>query len=107
MPKSQKIRNIAKSLNIGIDSFAFIDDNQFELDEVASAIPELLPINANWIASLKSDPRFQGSVTEESRQRRKMYQQQVARENEEQGFGDDYLGFLASCANHAGNRRIL
>jgi len=27
-----------------------------------------------------------------------MYQQQVAREKEEQGFGDDYLGFLASCS---------
>jgi len=98
MPKSQKIRTIAKNLNIGIDTFAFIDDNQFELDEVASAIPELLPINANQIVSLKTDPRFQGSVTEESRTRRKMYQEQVARESEERGFGDDYLGFLASCA---------
>src|SRR5579862_4036987 len=99
MPKSQKIRTIAKNLNIGIDTFAFVDDNQFELDEVASVIPELLPIafKPDTIASLKSDARFQGSVTEESRQRRKMYQQQVARENEEQGFGDDYLGFLASC----------
>jgi len=100
LPKSQKIRNIAKNLNIGIDTFAFIDDNQFELDEVASVVPELLPINfdANQIASLKSEPRFQGSVTEESRRRRKMYQAQVAREKEEQGFGDDYRGFLASCA---------
>lgn len=97
LPKSQKIRNIAKTLNLGIDTFAFIDDNQFELDEVSSVIPELLPVNANQIASLKSDPRFQGSVTEESRQRRKMYQEQVSREKEEQGFGDDYLGFLASC----------
>ncbi|HLX37695.1 MAG TPA: HAD-IIIC family phosphatase, partial [Candidatus Binataceae bacterium] len=98
MPKSQKIRTIAKNLNIGIDTFAFIDDNQFELDEVASAIPELLPINASVIVSLKTDPRFAGSVTEESRTRRKMYQQQVAREDEERGFGDDYLGFLASCS---------
>jgi FkbH-like protein len=100
LPKSQKIKNIAKSLNLGVDSFAFIDDNQFELDEVASVIPELLPLHfdANLIASLRTDPRFQGSVTEESRQRRKMYQQQVSREKEEQGFGDDYLGFLASCA---------
>jgi FkbH-like protein len=100
LPKSQKIRNIAKSLNIGIDTFAFIDDNRFELDEVASVIPELLPLryDANLAAALRSDPRFQGSVTEESRNRRKMYQQQVARENEEQGFGDDYRGFLKSCA---------
>ncbi len=36
-------------------------------------------------------------MTEESQQRRKMYQEQVTREKEEQGFGDDYLGFLASC----------
>jgi FkbH-like protein len=100
LPKSQKIRNLAKSLNLGIDSFAFIDDNQFELDEVASVIPELLPLrfDANLVAALKSDPRFQGSVTEESGNRRKMYQQQVAREHEEQGFGDDYRGFLKSCA---------
>jgi len=99
LPKSQKIGNIAKNLNIGIDTFAFIDDNQFELDEVSSAIPELLPIkfDADRIGALKSDPRFEGSVTEESRQRRKMYQQQVSREKEEQNFGDDYLGFLASC----------
>jgi FkbH-like protein len=99
LPKSQKIRTIAEQLNIGIDTFAFVDDNQFELDEVASAIPDLLPLrfDGNRVESLRSDPRFQGSVTEESRQRRKMYQQQVAREQEEQGFGADYLGFLASC----------
>jgi FkbH-like protein len=97
LPKSQKIKNIAKRLNIGIDTLAFIDDKQFELDEVASVIPELLPINATQIASLRSDPRFEGSVTEESRQRRKMYREQMTRENEEQGFGNDYLSFLASC----------
>ncbi len=97
LPKSQKIKNIAKSLNIGMDTLAFIDDNQFELDEVTSVIPELLPIPANTIDSLRSDPRFQGSVTEESRRRRNMYQEQVARENEQQDFGGDYLGFLASC----------
>jgi FkbH-like protein len=60
-------------------------------------IPELLAINADQINSLKSDPRFQGSVTEESRQRRKMYQEQVSRQQEQQEFGDDYIGFLASC----------
>ena len=100
LPKSQKIRSIAKQLNIGIDTFAFIDDNQFELDEVAGAIPELLPLRFDdrCVESMRGDPRFQGSVTEESRQRRMMYQQQVTREKEEQGFGDDYRGFLASCA---------
>lgn len=97
LPKGQKIKTIAKRLNIGLDTFAFIDDNPFELDEVKSAVPELLALPATAIDSLKSDPRFHGSVTEESRQRRKMYQEQVSRENDQQEFGDDYRGFLASC----------
>ena len=33
-PKSSSIANIQKNLNIGIDTFMFIDDQQFELDEV-------------------------------------------------------------------------
>ena len=97
LPKSQKIKNIAKFLNIGTDALAFVDDNQFELDEVTSVNPEILAINASKIDSLWSDARFQGSVTEESRNRRKLYQQQVSRDSERRNFGDDYLGFLASC----------
>ena len=97
LPKSQKIKNVATQLNIGTDSIAFVDDNPFELDEAARAIPELVTISAETIDSLASDPRFQGSVTQESRQRRKMYQQQISRELHQEEFGEDYIGFLASC----------
>jgi len=40
-PKSEGIRAIAAELNIGVDSMVFVDDNPFELAEVASALPEL------------------------------------------------------------------
>ena len=97
LPKSQKIGKIAKNLNLGIVCFAFVDDSPFELDEVSGAVPELIVINANRLDSLRSDPRFLGSVTDESRERRSMYRQQMSREKDQQDFGDDYMGFLKSC----------
>ncbi|HLH75394.1 MAG TPA: HAD-IIIC family phosphatase [Candidatus Binataceae bacterium] len=97
-PKSLKLKAIAEALNLGLDSFAFIDDNPFELAEVARALPTVLVLGADRIATLLSDPRFAGSTTAEARQRRRLYQQQIEREQDLQAFGGDYLGFLASCA---------
>lgn len=96
-PKSQNVKTIAKCLNIGVDSLAFVDDNPFELDEVARTLPEVLCINAKDMASIFSDARFRGSTTVDARRRRKLYQESAARENAQESFGRDYLGFLASC----------
>lgn len=38
-PKSQNILEISQELNLGLDSFVFIDDNKFELNEVKSQFP--------------------------------------------------------------------
>ncbi len=96
-PKSQKIKKIAQQLNIGLDALAFIDDNPFELAEVATALPQLTCINANELSSLTTNPRLQGNVTDESRQRRRYYQQQITRELEQASFAGDYRAFLKSC----------
>lgn len=96
-PKSQSVRTIAKCLNIGTDAIAFVDDNPFELEEVARAIPEVLCVNAREIASLISDRRFQGSATPDARRRRQLYQEAAVRESVQESFGPDYRGFLASC----------
>lgn len=96
-PKSAGIKNIAENLNIGIDTFAFVDDNPFELDQVKGMLPEVLTVNANDIASLFSDPRFQGSTSAEARQRRQFYKEAISREQAQTEFGDNYLGFLATC----------
>jgi FkbH-like protein len=96
-PKSQSVKTIAERLNIGIDAIAFVDDNPFELDEVARACPQVTCVNSAKIASLSSDPRFQGSSTPEARLRRQLYQDSVARELAQESFGSDYSKFLESC----------
>jgi len=95
--KSQSIRTIAERLNIGIDSLAFVDDNPFELDEVARTCPEVLCLNAEVLSSLSDDPRFQGNGTREASSRRQLYRDAAKRETAQESFGQDYLGFLSSC----------
>ncbi len=96
-PKSLAIKSVAERLNIGLDTFAFIDDNPFELDQVGKTLPGVLCLDANEIAALFTDPRFRGSSSAESRQRRQMYQETITREEAQKEFGTNYLQFLASC----------
>jgi FkbH-like protein len=39
--KSQSLREIAAELNIGVDSLVMIDDSDYELAEIANAVPEV------------------------------------------------------------------
>jgi FkbH-like protein len=96
-PKSYSIKTIAERLNLGVDTIAFIDDNPFELDEVARALPEVVCIHKDLASSLFSDPRFRGGVTHDARRRRQLYRDAETREMAQESFGSDYLGFLASC----------
>jgi len=41
LPKSKNILDIAEELNLGIDSFVFIDDSKFELEEVKERLKEV------------------------------------------------------------------
>ena len=96
-PKSGSIARIAKSLNIGIDAIAFVDDQEFERAEVAHAHPAVLCIDpADLPAALELpelNPRF---VTAESRKRRHLYRSQIAREDSERDFQGTNEQFLAS-----------
>jgi FkbH-like protein len=97
LPKSEGIRTIARKLNIGLDTFIFVDDSEFELDEVTRALPMVTCINTRDIASLLRDPRLRGSKTLEARRRRLMYREAMVREEEERRYGEDFFGFLRSC----------
>lgn len=95
-PKSEGLRRIAAAIDIGIDTFIFIDDNPFERAEVEQVLPvvEVLPETA--IPTLLDHPRLQGAVTPESKARRQMYREAAAREVAAQSF-EDYTAFLKSC----------
>jgi len=43
-PKSQSIRELAGELNLGLDSFVFLDDNPAEIAEVAARCPGVLTL---------------------------------------------------------------
>ncbi|MBF0368491.1 MAG: HAD-IIIC family phosphatase [Magnetococcales bacterium] len=96
-PKSGNIKEIARQLNIGLNTFAFIDDSPFELEEVSRALPQVAVFEVGRLSELVDHPRFQGSTSSEAKERRRYYQDAFVREQVQSRFGADYRGFLASC----------
>ena len=96
-PKSQGIDAIAQELNIGIDSVLFVDDSEFELQEVKTVHPKVRVLNAEHYLTIQDMESCQVDVTAESRARRKMYQVEVERKTAAWTFGQDYLAFLRYC----------
>jgi FkbH-like protein len=95
-PKSVSLKRIAASLDIGIDTFLFVDDNPFERAQVSEVVPEVETLPDTALASLRDHVRLQGGVTAESKRRRTMYQEAARREQAAEEF-DDYRRFLADC----------
>lgn len=97
LPKSRSIKTIVDTIDIGIESVIFVDDNPFERAEVNAVHPQVEVLDDQSIATLRDHPRLQGAKTLESRARRKMYQEAVVRTQAASSFGEDYLEFLRSC----------
>ena len=96
-PKSISIRSIASSLNLGLDTFAFVDDQDFEREEVAYELPEVLCIDAAHMGELlempRMNPRF---ITSESSLRRRLYLSDLERRRAEDSFTGTSETFLAT-----------
>ncbi|RKD31351.1 HAD-IIIC family phosphatase [Lacrimispora algidixylanolytica] len=96
-PKSTAISTIAKSINIGIDSIAFVDDSMFEREEVKFYFKEVLCIGVDDISQmLVMDgfmPRF---ITEDSKNRRLLYKEDMVRKHAEEVFQGAKEIFLAT-----------
>lgn len=94
--KGGNIEQIAKDLNIGIDTFLFIDDQPFERDEVQHTVPAVRVWDANDLSGLLAhadlNPEF---ITDDSRNRRAMYQADAARNAAEGEFSGPTEEFLA------------
>lgn len=96
-PKSQSVSEIAQRINIGIDTLAFVDDQPFEREEVKTANPSVTVIDALDFAQLLDRPECTAVPTEESRNRRRSYQEQQERETALESFSGNYLRFLQDC----------
>ncbi len=99
--KSQNLRELAQQLNLGLDSFVFIDDSPLECAEVRAHLPQILTLQLPTTddAQGSSDPentncvgRFlqhvwavdRSKVTPEDRQRAEIYAQEMRRDEARQ-----------------------
>jgi FkbH-like protein len=100
-PKSRNLASLAAELNLGLDSFIFVDDNPVECAEVRAALPEVLTLQLpaddeipDFLRHVWAFDRLK--VTDEDRKRTQMYQQNVERNRFEQEAGGiaDFLAGL-------------
>jgi FkbH-like protein len=89
LPKSENIKSLAAELNLGLDSFIFVDDNPVECAEVSTHCPEVLtlqlPIDGDMKQFLNHVWAFDHlQVTAEDAQRTVLYQQNVERQRLQQ-----------------------
>lgn len=93
LPKSENIRSLAERLNLGLDSFIFLDDNPVECAEVRSSCPGVLTIqwpNDPRAATKLLDHLWELDVyatTAEDRKRTRMYREEFQRQEVQQRAG--------------------
>lgn len=92
--KAKNIYEIAKELNLGLDSIVFLDDNSFERERVKHALPDV------FVPDLPNDPMLYknfllqldcfniSSISEEDRKRTELYSLERQRSEHKNSFSD-------------------
>ncbi|MDB6066126.1 MAG: hypothetical protein JWR26_2334 [Pedosphaera sp.] len=101
-PKTKNLRSLAEELNLGLDSFIFLDDHPMECAEVEANCPRVLALQmpenlAEWDRFLQHVWAFDHlKVTTEDRRRTAMYQQDRLRRQFQSEVGSlaDFLARL-------------
>lgn len=104
--KASNIKYIQSTLNIGMDSIVFLDDNPFERNLVKSMIPEItvpdLPNDpSEYVEFVKSFNFFEtASYSEVDKGRTRQYQEEIGRKALQNRFADyeEYLESLEMTA---------
>jgi len=94
--KSENLKAIAEQLNLGINSFAFVDDNVREREEVRQALPMVRIYADTEISDLLGKDDFDVPITETSKKRRILYMEDAKRNSLKASFNDNYDDFLRS-----------
>jgi amino acid adenylation domain-containing protein/FkbH-like protein len=90
--KSENIKAIAQELNLGLDSFIFLDDNPVECRDVMTRCPQVLTVKLpedpkeipGFLSHLWAFDRF--AVSREDKQRTKMYRDERERQELQRGM---------------------
>lgn len=84
--KEKHLKEISELLNLGTDSFVFVDDSAFECERIRQAMPEVfvlkVPENLMELPEIfEKEELFDFiSITEEDKKRSKMYREEAKRE---------------------------
>ncbi|MEU8028452.1 SDR family NAD(P)-dependent oxidoreductase [Streptomyces sp. NPDC049099] len=83
--KSERLAQAARTLNLGVDSFLFLDDNPVEIAAVRAALPEVLSVTCPAVDELESFlsrlwPLVPAAATAEDSLRAAFYEQEQQRE---------------------------
>jgi FkbH-like protein len=97
LPKSGNLQSAAKTININLNSFAFVDDSAFERGEVGEKCPQVRVFKETEISVLLDRPEFNPPISAESAGRRASYQLEMQRVEAAASFDGDYKEFLKSC----------
>lgn len=93
-PKPENLASIAEELNLGLDSFVFFDDSEFEIEGVRQALPMVDVIHAptdpsDYVRVLSEYTGFDVyRVTEEDRARSKQYLDEAKRQTIKRSSGN-------------------
>ena len=106
-PKAISLRRIAKSLQLGLDSFVFVDDNPAEREHIRQALPEVCVVElpedpAEFIQALDDGLWFETvELTHEDKVRAAQYRSERRRRDTEVMFEslDEYLASLEMVAD--------
>jgi len=107
--KASNIRSLAAELNLGLDSFVFVDDNPVECGLIREMLPEVTVLQVpeklyTYPPLLNQDGLFDTlTLSSEDRQRSQMYRNEANRKCEQAKFEtlDQYLASLSlSIAVH-------
>ena len=95
--KSDSLKNIAKSLNINIDTFALIDDSVFERNQVKAVLPCVRVYDEKTVTNLHKEKPFDVIVTADSKNRRAMYKAEEKRNIIKTESSSDITDFIKKC----------
>ncbi|MCP4138109.1 MAG: HAD-IIIC family phosphatase [bacterium] len=101
--KAQNIADLAEELNLGLDSFVFIDDNPVERDSVKSELPQVqvadFPEDTSEMELLATELSFDNffylKSSEEDKKKTEMYRQNAERATDMKSSAS-FEGFLKS-----------
>lgn len=103
--KSENIKEIARELNIGLDSVVFLDDSPLEREEIKTILPdvtvpdfpEVIDSLPQKIYEIYQEYFWKWVTTEEDQNKTEQYHQENARKKwRQQEFATDYAGYLQS-----------